>query len=123
MMGPIDRVVTITIDAAGNISVSPDPISTEPDRHIVFVILNDHNQEHDVSISPFHFEKKKKDDPDDPVHKLGKFSDDVDPGDGGSFSMHVKDKGHFGASGKYSYKYTVKASNLPDLDPDIDINN
>jgi hypothetical protein len=119
----IDHVATITINAAGNISVSPDPMTTEPDRHIVFVIENNHNQKHHVGVSAFHFQKTKPSDPDDPVHKLGIHSDDVEAGDAGAFKMHVKDKDHFGSSGKYSYKYTVTASGLPDLDPQIDINN
>ena len=120
----IDRVATITIDASGNISVSPDPFSTAPDKHIVFVIVNNHGEKHKVHVSPSNLKKLgKPTDPDAPIHQLGKFSDDVDRDDVGVFSMHVKDKNHFGPPGTYPYKYTIEVSGLPDKDPEIDINN
>ena len=123
MAGVYNGVVTISIDAAGTVSVSPDTLQTYPDKHIVYVIQNLHNQSHKVGVAPSDFKKKKKDDPDDPIKFTFKHSDGVDPGDIGAITLHVKDKDHFGKPGTYSYKYTVTASGLPDLDPSIDINN
>lgn len=122
MVGMYSGVVTIVIDPTGAISVDPETLSTFPGKHIVFVIHNNHSQSHQVGVSPSHLKKHGKG-PDHPIHILGKFSDDVDTGDVGVFSMHVKDKDDFGEPGIYSYKYTVTATGLPDLDPNIDINN
>lgn len=124
MAGVYNGVVTISIEADGTISVSPDSLSTYPDKHIVFVIVNNHDAQHEVGVSPLHLKKNGNESgPDHPIHIIGKFHDDVDPGDVGVFSVHVKDKGNFPAPGIYSYKYTIKASGLPDKDPNIDINN
>ena len=123
MAGDYDGVVTISIDAAGAISVSPDTLETFPDKHIVFVIRNHHNHSHKVGVAPSDFKRKKNDDPDDPIKFTFKHADDVDPGDIGGITLHVKGKDKFGPPGVYSYKYAVTASGLPDLDPSIDINN
>jgi hypothetical protein len=125
MVGVYSGVITITIDAAGAISVDPDTLTTAPDKHIVFVIVNSHTQRHRVGVSPDHLKKNgSASDPDHPIHHiLGKFHDDVEAGDVGVFSMHVKDKDTFPEHKVYSYKYTVTASDLAPYDPNIDINN
>ena len=125
MVNVYSGVVTITIDSAGTISVDPDTLMTSPDKHIVFVIHNNHGQKHEVGVSPNNLKKNSNpNDPDHPIHHIiGKFSDDVEPGDVGVFSMHVKDKGHFSEHRIYSYKYTITATGLTPLDPNIDINN
>lgn len=129
MQPEVNYVATITIDAAGQITVDPDPIMTIPNKHIVFLIRNNHDRAHHVSINPFHFEKRNDTDPDSPdlpIDVFTKFFDDVDAGDVGAFVFRVRGKENFGGepSGRYfKYKYTIKASGLADKDPDIGINN
>jgi hypothetical protein len=129
MVMVIDAVATITIDESGAISVSPDPITTIPGKHIVFLIKNDHSHDHHVSVNPFNFQTRNGTDPgspDKPINVFVKFFDDVPAGDVGAFVLGVRDKDEFGGepSGRvFKYKYTIKASDLPDKDPDIDINN
>jgi len=129
MVTVVDAVATITIDPSGNISVSPDPITTIPGKHIVFLIRNDQSRDHNVSVSPFHFDRKSGTDPnspDKPVSVFAKFFDDVPAKDVGAFILHVRDKDEFGGepTGRvFLYKYTIAASDLPDKDPDIEINN
>jgi hypothetical protein len=126
----IDHVATITISEAGEISVAPDPIQTIPGKAIVFVIVNNHGQEHKVSVSPFHFHRKpdsRPDAPDHPIDLFAKFWDDVDAEDAGAFQLRVRDKGDFPSGSDdtrpFRYKYTIAAKGLPDYDPDLEINN
>jgi len=125
----IDYVVTITVDdtkpAGHQITVDKDPFSTVPDKHIVFVIRNVGNNMHKVSLDRDNFHQKAgPDGPGTPIRFFGKFSDHVDAGDVGVLILQVKSKGDFDTpSSQYTYKYTVEASGLPDLDPDIETNN
>jgi uncharacterized cupredoxin-like copper-binding protein len=122
----IDAVATITIDDKGAIDVSPEPIKTIPGKHVVFVVMNNHKDDHVVGISAFDF---KPDDPSNPKHPmelLGIHSVQVESGDIGAFTMRVRGKGHFGLlklGKKFSCKYTINASDLDDKDPQIEINN
>lgn len=127
--------ITITYDAASGkdvIDVDPDPIPTEPDKHIVFVIVNNGNKKHKVSIDRHKMQKKQEPPsepgPDTPIEfeLFARDSDHVDPGDVGVIILHVKNKDDFGGAptGRlYKYKYTIEASGLDPYDPDIDINN
>jgi hypothetical protein len=127
MQAVIDAVATITIDSRGTISVSPDPIRTAPSKHVVFVIQNNHAADHTVGVSAFGFKPKDPDkDPKHPMELVGIHSDHVDAGDVGVVTLRVRGQGHFGGpptGKKFSYKYTVTASDLDDLDPQIEINN
>jgi uncharacterized cupredoxin-like copper-binding protein len=130
MQPPIDYVATITIgfddiNQTDTISVSPDPIQTEPDKHIVFVVRNNGLNKHKVSIDRDKMEKTKgpEDAPKTPIRFSLHHSDDVEPGDVGAFVLHVKDKDDFKKGNSYLYKYTIEASGLPPMDPDIGINN
>jgi uncharacterized cupredoxin-like copper-binding protein len=130
MQSEIDYVATITIGfddikQTDTISVAPDPIQTEADKHIVFIVRNNGTSKHKVSIDRDRMEKKKGPDdaPKTPIRFTLHHSDDVEPGDVGAFVLHVKDKGDFKKGEKYLYKYTIEASGLPPKDPDIGINN
>jgi hypothetical protein len=130
-MAAIDYVATITVDdtkATDQISVDPDTISTAPDKHIVFVVLNVGTNKHKVTVhrDRFHQTSGPPNSPDTPIRFFGRFSDNVDPGDVGALILRVRDQDDFGGApgGRvYKYKYTIEASDLPDYDPDIDINN
>ena len=125
----VDYVVTITVDdtkpVGQQITVDPDTFSTAPDRHVVFVIRNTGNNMHKVGLDRDRFKQKSgPNGPDTPIRFFGRFSDHVDAGDVGALILQVKDKGDFKTpASTYKYKYTVEASGLPDLDPDIEINN
>jgi|SRR5262245_49247939 len=131
-MPAIDFVATITVDdqnASAPIAVDLTTIETAPDKHIVFVVLNVGKFSHKVSIDRDKFQQKKADPsdpdgPDTPITFFGKHSDHVEPGDAGAIILKIKDKGSFKPTGStFKYKYTIEASDLTDLDPDIDINN
>ncbi len=124
--------VTIAIDYTGKI-VDPDPISTYPDAYLIFMIENHHDKKHTVSIHPVEF-KKKHSEPDFPVHLFAIDSAEVEKGDTGVIVLHVKGKEHFkdtkkpkkhdNKNGKvFKYKYTIRATGLTTLDPQIEINN
>ena len=116
-------VAQITIGPGGAIGDPvPQPISTVPDVHIVFVITNNDAQKHRVSISPFEFKKKKNADPDDPMDQFTIWWADVEANDVGALMLHVKAQSHFPPGHKSEYKYTIHSSNSK-LDPDVEINN
>jgi len=131
-MPAITFVATITVDdrnASAPIAVDPPTIETAPDKHIVFVVLNVGRSSHKVSIDRDKFQQKKSspsdpDGPDTPITFFGKHSDHVEPGDAGAIILRIRDKDNFEPAGNtFKYKYTIEASDLPALDPDIDINN
>jgi|SRR5579885_2604495 hypothetical protein len=116
-------VAQITIAPGGGIGDPvPQPISTVPNAHIVFVIANNDSQKHRVSIQPFEFKKKKNSDPDDPMDPFTNWWTDVEANDVGSLVLHVKPSAHFPQGHKSEYKYTIHSSNSK-LDPDVEINN
>ena len=116
-------VVNLVIDATGNIA-DPGTTPIVPDAHIVFVITNNHNQKHRVSVLPYEFKKKKPANPDDPMDPFTQFWADVEAKDIGAIVLRVRPSGHFGNPNgfKYGYKYIIHWSNSK-LDPEIEINN
>jgi hypothetical protein len=109
-----------------------DPIETEPDKHIVFLVRNNGTKKHKVSIDRDKMQKKQQPPgapgPDTPIafELFARHSDHVDPGDIGVIIMRIKDQDDFGgapAGRHYVYKYTIEASGIDDKDPDIGINN
>lgn len=131
MPPPLDYFATIIVDdtnMANPISVDPESIQTEPDKHIVFVVRNIGRNSHKVSLDRDLFKKTggSSDGPDTPITFFGKHFDHVDPGDVGAIILRVRNKRDFGGEpgGRYyKYKYTIEASGLPEYDPDIGINN
>src|SRR5437763_16533927 len=117
-------VAQITIDASNNMTVSPDPITMNPDGHIVFEIVNNHSQLHRVSILAGEFKKKKNSDKDDPMDPFTLFWADVPANDVGAIVYHVRPQSHFGNPNghKHEYKYTIHSSN-GQLDPALEIDN
>jgi hypothetical protein len=130
----IDFVATITVDDRSDnpISVDLPLIQTAPDKHIVFIVRNVGKNSHKVSIPREKVQKKEHpqgvEGPDTPITFFGKHSDHVDAGDVGAIILRIRDKDDFGGEPReerryFKYKYTIKASGLDDLDPDIGINN
>jgi hypothetical protein len=126
-MPPIN-VATITVDDQ-TITVDVALLQTGPDSHIVFVVRNIGSRKRKVTIDRGKFQKTQDSNPpgpDTPITFFGRHSEDVDPGDADALVLRIKDKDDFGgapANRYYKYKYTIEASGLQPLDPDIGIDN
>ena len=133
------KVISFEITSAPKITdPDPDPISAAPGDYLVFVIENNDDDTHTVTIPPGKF-KKKTTEPEHPISSAAIDSAEIDPGGIGVILLHVKGKDHFKASRtkikgkkkkgphalakKFKYKYTVEATDVPTLDPQIEINN
>jgi hypothetical protein len=110
---------TITITAAGDLSVSPDPISTFPGGPAIWLVNNLDANPHIVSIDPDKIKKKG-------AGKLNPF-----PSNGVLKSQNLMTN-QWGAivattdslAERVLYKYTIEATGgITDLDPDLDVTN
>src|SRR5262245_23503657 len=136
------KVISLEITSVPKISSpDPDPIAAAPDDYLVFVIENNHTATHTVTIPPGKF-KKKTTEPDHPISSGAIDSAEIDPGAIGVILLHVKGKSSFPLTAKgkkdkkgkkkakkatlarkFKYKYTIEATDVPTLDPEIEINN
>ena len=128
-------LVEIEISAAGIADPIPEPIPSEPNGYVVWIIQNNDSKKHKVSISPAEFKGKNGTEPKEPINPLAVPHADVEPGDTGAILLHVKGKDHFKEMKKkgkkphaagptsFTYKYTIRATGLAALDPQIEINN
>ena len=133
--------VTVEIGADKKIhKPDPDPAEAKPGDYLIFVVENLDDETHTVSIPPIAFKRKKDDSPILPIHLFAVDSAEIEPGGSGFVLLHIKEKGHFksikastkkkkakkkkaAAPKRFAYKYSVFASDLDTLDPEIGINN
>jgi hypothetical protein len=110
---------TIVVDS-GNQIADPTPLTCVPGAPVVWLVRNQDDAAHDVSIDPADFKRKDNNKHEHPFTKASVMSVSVDPDDTGMIVATIK-KGAKNAG----YKYSVRSSNgngtTNVLDPDLEV--